>query len=62
MDAATATARETMARIQFSWAILTPAPASERPMRMMTGPITTGGKSFFIRSMPKVLTSRLISI
>ena len=55
-----ATKRETRARTQFLLAMSTPVPASERPIRMITGPITIGGKSFFMKLTPKSLTRKLI--
>ena len=32
-----------------------------RPMEMMMGPVTTGGKNYIMRRMPKVEISRLTS-
>ena len=48
---------EMKASIQFSWAILTAAGASERPMQMMTGPMTTGGNRRSISRRPCHLMS-----
>ena len=62
MEATTATASETNASIQFVLAIFTPDPANDRPIRMMTGPMTIGGNNFFINPIPKALTRRLMSI
>ena len=62
MEAATATARDTRAKIQLALAMFTPVLASERPMRIITGPITIGGNNFFMNLIPKVLTSKPISI
>ena len=41
----TATASETKASSQFVFAILTADVDRDRPIRMITGPMTTGGKS-----------------
>ena len=60
MEAATATASDTKARIQLDFAMFTPELASERPMRTITGPMTIGGKSFLMNPIPNVLTSKLI--
>ena len=49
--------RETAARIQFVSAIFTAAEESERPMSMMIGPMTTGGKRRAMKRMPKVRIS-----
>ena len=57
-----ATKSDTRARIQFLLAISTPVPAKERPMRMMTGPITIGGNSFLMNLTPNNLTRKLISM
>ena len=43
-DTITAVANEIRANTQFSSAIFTPVPANVIPIRIMTGPITTGGK------------------
>ena len=57
----TAVIREIRARIQFSLAIFTPELAKERPINMITGPITIGGNSFLIKSVPRNFTNRLMS-
>ena len=43
-----------IARIQFADAELTAVPARMRPIRMMTGPVTTGGNSFMTFLAPKM--------
>ena len=45
--------RETTARSQLDWAILTAEPESDRPMSMMIGPMTTGGKRREMKRRPK---------
>lgn len=52
---------DTKASSQWSLAMLTALPESERPMRMMTGPITTGGKSLSSSLRPCHLTRALIT-
>ena len=47
------------ASIQLVFAMLTALPESERPMSMMTGPITTGGKMRSSRRLPCHFTSAL---
>ena len=42
-----------IARIQFADALLMPTGARIKPMRMMIGPVTTGGKSLMIFLGPK---------
>ena len=62
IEQAIATASETKASTQLLLAMFTPVPARDRPMRMITGPMTMGGNSFFITLMPNSLTTKLISI
>ena len=57
----TAVIREIRANTQFSLAIFTPEPARESPINMITGPMTIGGNSFLIKSVPRNFTNRLIS-
>ena len=52
IEARIAVSRATSANSQFSFAIFTPESASERPIRIITGPITTGGKSRLIKRSP----------
>ena len=49
-----------MASSQSSFAISTPVPASDRPISIITGPITTGGKRRLISLIPCHLTRALI--
>ena len=56
----TAVSNDTKANIQFSLAIFTPVPASDKPISMMTGPITTGGNKRSRNLTPCHLTSALI--
>ena len=49
------------ARIQLVLAISTALPERERPMRMMAGPITTGGKILSRSFLPCHLTNALIT-
>ena len=49
------------ARGQLLFAILTPVPASERPISMMTGPTTTGGNSRDMNPTPRRRIKRLIN-
>ena len=61
IEARIAESRATSAYGQFSFAIFTPEPASERPIRIITGPITTGGKSRLIKPIPLHRTNKLIN-
>ena len=47
--------RATSARNQFVWALLMAEPARDRPMQMMTGPVTTGGRKRMTRFTPTSL-------
>ena len=47
-----------IARTQFVEALLIAEPASERPMHMIIGPVTTGGRKRITRLIP---TSLMIS-
>ena len=49
----------TKARIQLDWQFLIAEGARIRPMEMIMGPVTTGGKNRMMRRMPKVEISRL---
>ena len=49
----------TKARIQLDWQLLIAEGARIRPMEMIMGPVTTGGKNFMMRRMPKVEISTL---
>ena len=49
-----------IASSQFSAAIFTPVPESDKPISMITGPITTGGNNRWITFIPCHLTSALI--
>ena len=49
----------TKASSQLAWQLLMAEGARIRPMAMMMGPVTTGGKNFMMRRMPKVEISRL---
>ena len=51
---------EMMARSQFSLAMLTPVPANDRPMSMMTGPTTTGGNKRAMKLTPRKRTRALM--
>ena len=51
---------EIMARVQLELAMLTPVPANESPINMMTGPTTTGGKRWEMKPTPRRRTSRLM--
>ena len=44
-----------------SFAIFTPVPANDKPIRIMTGPMTTGGNNRSITRTPCHLTSALIT-
>ncbi|MPN23551.1 hypothetical protein SDC9_170943 [bioreactor metagenome] len=59
-ETTTAVSNDTKANIQFSLAIFTPVPASDKPISMMTGPITTGGNKRSRNLTPCHLTSALI--
>ena len=49
----------TKASSQFDSQLVMAEGARIRPMEMMMGPVTTGGKNFMMRRMPKVEMSRL---
>ena len=53
--------REEKARIQLAFAISTALPERERPMRMMAGPMTTGGKMRSSSFLPCHFTRALIT-
>jgi len=61
IEARMAVSRATSASGQFSFAIFTPEPANDRPIKIITGPITTGGKSRLIKPIPLQRTNRLIN-
>ena len=52
-------ASATKASSQLLWQLLMADGARIRPMEMMMGPVTTGGKNRMMRRMPKVEISRL---
>ena len=60
-ETTTAVIREIRANTQFSLAIFTPELARESPINMITGPITMGGNSCLIKSVPRNFTNKLIS-
>ena len=60
-DTTTVVSRAMMARDQLLFAIFTPVPASERPMSIMTGPTTTGGKRCAMNPTPRRRISRLMN-
>ncbi len=49
----------TKASSQLAWQLVMAEGARIRPMEMMMGPVTTGGKKCMMRRMPKVEMSRL---
>ena len=49
----------TKASSQLDWQLVIAEGARIRPMEIMMGPVTTGGKNFMMRRMPKVEISRL---
>ena len=53
--------RATKASSQLDSQLVMAEGARIRPMEMMMGPVTTGGKNFIMRRMPKVEMSRLTS-
>ncbi|MPN52049.1 hypothetical protein SDC9_199701 [bioreactor metagenome] len=55
-----AVTRAIIASNQFSDAIFTPVPESDKPISMMTGPMTTGGNNRWTIFTPCHLTSALI--
>ena len=55
----TTTPSATKASSQLVWQFLMAEGARIRPMEMMMGPVTTGGKNRMMRRMPKVEISRL---
>ncbi|OAV63415.1 hypothetical protein Barb6_03759 [Bacteroidales bacterium Barb6] len=59
-ETATAVSSAIPASHQFPFAISTPVPASDSPIRIMTGPITTDGKSILIKPTPRHFTRKLI--
>ena len=59
-DTMTVVSRAVIASAQLLFAIFTPVPASERPISIITGPTTTGGKSREIKPTPRRRISRLI--
>jgi hypothetical protein len=61
IDTITAVNNESNANVQFSFAIFTPVPASESPINIITGPITTGGNRRSINLIPCHLTKALIT-
>ena len=61
IDMITAVSNEMKAKTQLVSAMSTALPASEIPISMMTGPITTGGNSLSIILLPCHLTSALIT-
>ena len=54
-------ASATKASSQLLWQLLMALGARIRPMAMMMGPVTTGGKNFIIRRMPKAEMRKLNS-
>ena len=42
---------------QLAWQLLMAELARDRPMQMMTGPVTIGGKKRMTRAVPKALNS-----
>ena len=55
----TTTPSATKASSQFAWQLLIAEGARIRPIEMIMGPVTTGGKNRMMRRMPKVEISRL---
>ena len=53
--------RATKASSQLDSQLVTAEGARIKPIEMMMGPVTTGGKNFIMRRMPKVEMSRLTS-
>ena len=54
-------ASATKASSQLLWQFSMALGAKIRPMAMMMGPVTTGGKNFIIRRMPNAEISKLNS-
>ena len=52
---------EQKAKNQFDFAISTAVPESERPIKMITGPMTTGGNNRFKSRLPCHLTRALMT-
>ncbi len=52
-------ASATKASSQLDWQLLMALGARIKPMAMMMGPVTTGGKNFIILRMPNAEISRL---
>jgi hypothetical protein len=61
IETTTAVTSDNKASTQFSFAIFTPVPASDKPIRIITGPITTGGNRRSITLTPCHLTNALIT-
>ena len=59
-ETTTVVTSDMIARVQLVLAIFTPVPAKERPISMMTGPTTTGGKSREMNPTPRRRTRVLI--
>ena len=59
-DTTTVVSSATIARGQLLFAMSTPVPANDRPMSMITGPTTTGGKRRAMKPTPRRRTSRLM--
>ncbi len=57
----TTVASATIASSQLLWQLLMALGARIRPMAMMMGPVTTGGKNFIILRMPNAEISALNS-
>ena len=49
-------ASATIAKSQFCDALVTALPASERPIKMIIGPVTTGGKNLITFFTPTIFT------
>ena len=60
-DTTTVVNRAIMANVQLLFAMLTPVPASDRPISIMTGPTTIGGNNLEMNPTPRSRTSRLIN-
>ena len=60
-DTTTVVSSATMASGQLLLAMSTPVPASDKPMSMMTGPTTTGGKRRAMKPTPRKRTKALIT-
>ena len=59
-DTMTVVNSATIANTQLLLAMLTPVPANDKPMSIITGPTTTGGKRREMKPTPRQRTNTLI--